>query len=74
MSAELVTAVHQFAGPFGQQIELQDVRLGRDVRLLRLRIREGSRFTVFDLDPATAQDWGRAMADWADGTGLLEKT
>ena len=29
--------------------------------LLRTRIREGSRFTVFDIDPDTAQRWGEAL-------------
>jgi hypothetical protein len=33
--------------------------------LLRIRIREKSRFTVFDIDPATAENWGRAMQQWA---------
>jgi hypothetical protein len=32
--------------------------------LLRTRIREGSRFTVFDIDPVTAEAWARAMLDW----------
>jgi hypothetical protein len=34
--------------------------------LLRTRIREKSRFTVFDIDPQTAQEWGRALLRWAD--------
>jgi hypothetical protein len=32
--------------------------------LLRIRIREGRRFTVFDIDPETAVRWGRSMLDW----------
>ena len=34
--------------------------------LLRLRIREGKRFTVFDIDPVSARRWAEAMAAWAD--------
>jgi hypothetical protein len=34
--------------------------------LLRVRIREGKRFTIFDIDPATAQQWAVAMQTWAD--------
>jgi hypothetical protein len=34
--------------------------------LLRTRIRENSRFTVFDVDPQTAEAWGRALLQWAD--------
>lgn len=40
---------------------------GTAVRLLRVRIREGRRFTVFDLDAASAQSWGEAMSRWAAG-------
>lgn len=34
--------------------------------MLRLRIRErGARFTIFDVDPATAQYWADEMLKWA---------
>jgi hypothetical protein len=33
--------------------------------MLRTRIREGSRFTIFDIDPVTAAQWGKALCDWA---------
>jgi hypothetical protein len=35
--------------------------------MVRLRIREGKRFTVLDLDENTARYWGTAMCNWADG-------
>ena len=37
--------------------------------LLRTRIREGRRFTVFDIDPATAAQWGEALTRWAQSQG-----
>lgn len=50
----------------GQQIELQQVDFdGGGMSLLRTRIREGSRFTIFDVDPATAEAWGLALLEWA---------
>ena len=50
----------------GQEIELQqiDPEAG-GMSLLRTRIRERSRFTVFDIDPITAQRWGEALLQWA---------
>lgn len=33
--------------------------------MLRLRIREHRRFTIFDIDPVTAGRWGRAMVEWS---------
>ena len=50
----------------GQEIELQQIDFdGEGMSLLRIRIREGTRFTVFDIDPVTAEQWARAMLDWA---------
>ena len=57
----------QLQVPLGkQQIELQQVDFdGGGMSLLRTRIREGSRFTIFDVDPLTAEAWGQALLDWA---------
>jgi len=33
--------------------------------LLRVRIREGSRYTVFDIDAASARAWAEAMLAWS---------
>ena len=50
----------------GQEIELQQVDFeAGGMSLLRTRIREKSRFTIFDVDPATAQAWGEALLRWA---------
>ena len=64
--AEL-TPLEKFTVPLGgQMIDLQEVvYIGGGMRLLRVRIREGKRFTVFDIDPASARGWGEAMVAWA---------
>jgi hypothetical protein len=50
----------------GQEIELQQIDFdGGGMSLLRTRIREKSRFTVFDIDPVTARHWGEALLQWA---------
>ncbi len=53
--------------PWGrQEIELQDLPFdGTEVKLLRVRIREGKRFTIFDIDAVTAAAWADAMGRWA---------
>jgi len=55
----------------GQRIELQEIDYETGgMRLLRVRIREGRRFTVFDIDHQTARAWAEAMIAWAArGTG-----
>lgn len=51
----------------GQQIELQQIDHAEDgMSLLRVRIREGKRFTIFDIDPASAAQWAAAMQRWAN--------
>ena len=50
----------------GQVIELQQLdHDGGGMSLLRTRIREKSRFTVFEIDPASARFWGEALLRWA---------
>ncbi len=62
-----ITSLDKFRVPIGnQEIELQQMEYASGgMPLLRLRIREHSRFTVFDIDPLTAERWGRQMVDWA---------
>lgn len=50
----------------GQEIELQQVDFeAGGMSMLRTRIRENSRFTIFDVDPATARQWGEALLRWS---------
>lgn len=62
-----ITPIDKFIVPIGhQQIELQNIVYeAGGMPLLRVRIREGKRFTVFDLDAQSAARWGQAMVDWA---------
>jgi hypothetical protein len=62
-----VTPLFRTRAPLGaQEIELQQLDFDAGgMSLLRTRIREGSRFTVFDIDPLTAEQWGQALLDWA---------
>jgi hypothetical protein len=61
-----VTSLTKLRAPIGgQEIELQqiDYVIG-GLSLLRVRIREGRRHTVFDIDAGTAAAWGEAMLRW----------
>lgn len=65
MSEETVSQLDRFDAPWNKQVMLQDVRHDSGLRMLRIRIKEGTRFTVMDIDEATAAHWGKLMADWA---------
>ena len=62
-----LTELAKFQVPLGgQQIELHQIdHVEGGMSLLRIRIREGKRFTIFDIDPATAQQWAAVMQTWA---------
>lgn len=60
-----VTRLNKFSAPFGKEVTLENVAYENGMRVLRIHIREGNRFTVMDIDENTASDWGTAMTDWA---------
>jgi Family of unknown function (DUF6967) len=63
-----ITELEKFRVPLGgQEVELQQIEHAEGaMNMLRIRIREGKRFTIFDLDPLTARQWAAAMQNWAD--------
>jgi len=58
----------KFKIPLGnQEIELQQIdHVEGGMSLMRIRIREAKRFTIFDIDPDTARLWAHTMNEWAD--------
>ena len=66
-----LTPLARYRNPIGgQDIELQQLDYAHGgISLLRLRIREGKRFTIFEVDPVTARLWGEAMVRWAERQG-----
>ena len=62
-----ITKLDRFRVPLGgQEIELQQVDYeSGGISLLRIRIRERSRFTVFEIDAGTAARWGQALMQWS---------
>lgn len=66
-----IIELEKFSVPLGgQQVELQQITHAEGaMNMLRIRIREGKRFTIFDIDPLTAGQWAAAMQRWADAQG-----
>jgi hypothetical protein len=59
------TRIDTIAAPYGREIRLAEVDFESGMRLLRVTIREGSRYTILELDAPTAAHWARSMGDWA---------
>jgi len=61
-----VTRLDKFSAPYGKEVTLEDVAYENGMRVLRIHIREGNRFTVMDIDEKTASSWAAGMAAWVD--------
>ena len=65
MSEPVLTQIDRFEAPYGREIVLQKAEFESGMHLLRVRIREGNRFTIIDIDDETAEHWAKAMLAWA---------
>jgi hypothetical protein len=61
-----VSRLDRFTAPYGKEVTLENVIYENEMRVLRIHIREGNRFTVMDIDENTASSWGTAMIAWVD--------
>jgi hypothetical protein len=69
MSEEVKTRIAALEAPYRREVWLDDVQFESGMRLLRVTIKEGQRFTQLDLDAETADRWGQTMLDWAHSVG-----
>ncbi len=53
--------------PYRREVVFQDVEHESGLRMLRIRIREGRRFTILDIDKPTAEAWADILNAWAQG-------
>lgn len=62
-----INELHKFKLPLGgQEVELQEITHAEGgMSMLRIRIREAKRFTIFDVDPLTTRQWAEKMLEWA---------
>jgi hypothetical protein len=65
VNGETVTRLERIEAPYGRELELHEVLYESGMKLLRLRIREGRRFTILDLDASSAAQLGGTMSAWA---------
>ena len=68
MSEEIKTRLATIVAPYRREVWLDAVQFEGGMRLLRVTIKEGRRFTQLDLDEETTDQWGQAMLDWVRRT------
>jgi hypothetical protein len=66
MMQETITDIEAIEAPYGKQILLQDVAYENGMHVVRIRIREGQRFTILDLDENSANTLSSALTQWSD--------
>ena len=64
--SETATKLDKFSAPYGREVTLENVDYENGMRVLRIHIREGNRFTVMDINDTIASQWGGVMTAWAD--------
>jgi hypothetical protein len=65
MNDPAITDIERIDAPYRRQILLQDVTHESGMKVMRVRIREGNRFTIIDIDAPTARIWGECMLAWS---------
>ncbi len=67
MSDETNRDLVEIKAPWGKEIKLQEIAYEGGLNMVRLRMREGRRFTDLELDPDTAHRLGSVLVSWAEG-------
>lgn len=69
---ETVTEREAVALPWGKEMVVQEVAYDSGLKLLRLRIREGRRFTIVDLDARAIARLRALTDDWTDAVEMVD--
>lgn len=68
-----VTDIKAIPLPYNKQLSLKNLEYNNGLNVLRLLIKEGTRFTTLDLDTVSAATLGADLVAWAnDATAKLE--
>ncbi len=63
-----VTGLDKIQAPWNKQITVEEVTYEGGFTMVRLRIKEGRRFTDLELDPETASRLAKILASWCANT------
>ena len=71
---EDITELGQLEAPYGKQITLNKVTYDNGFSLIRMRIKEGKRFTDMDLDINTVKSLSGIFSQWADAESKMHES
>lgn len=64
-----ITDLEVINAPWNKTVTLQEIAYDGGVKMLRLRIKEGTRFTDLELDAGTLAGLTKSLQDWLDANG-----
>ncbi len=62
---EQISDLSDYELPFGRTINLKEVEYETGLKMLRLTIKEGRRFTVIEIDQQSAKSLGNDFLSWS---------
>jgi hypothetical protein len=66
MTDEIITPRAEFDLPYGRSATFKGVKFESGLNMLRLTLRENRRFTIIDLDAASARALAAELHHWAN--------
>ena len=69
MAESVKTRLAEIEAPYGRRVWLDNVAYESGLKMLRVTIREGARYTILEIDAPTAAAWATGMANWARERG-----
>ncbi|MHA1598341.1 MAG: DUF6967 family protein [Alphaproteobacteria bacterium] len=66
---ESITDLEVINAPWNKTVTLQEIAYEGGVKMLRLRIKEGMRFTDLELDAGTLGELTKSLQKWLDSNG-----
>jgi len=61
---ELIDNIAKINAPYGKEVTLNNVSYENGFNLIRMRIKEGKRFTDMDLDKKTIEELNSLFSQW----------
>ncbi len=63
---EVTSEIGAFEAPWGKKVVVREIEYEGGLRMLQVRIQEGTRFTQLDLEPTTAARLANDLLSWSN--------
>lgn len=64
-----ITEIEVIEAPWNKTVTLQNIDYEGGMNMLRIRIKEGMRFTDLELDPGTVEHLNQSLSTWLSSNG-----